>query len=203
MKEKPFIITISGGSGSGKTTFARRLREHLSTENSLVLYQDSYYIDQSDKFDHDGGKINFDHPNSLDFDLMADQINQLKNRKTVEVPFYDFATHSRKEETTTFNPKPFIIIDGILVLTQKNIRDVSDLMIFIDCDEPLRYERRLKRDTEERGRTPDGVKVQFFAQVKPMHDKFVEPSKDFAHILVNSQNFDDKLKEVITLLKKN
>ena len=187
------IIGVAGGSGSGKTTFARRLVKSLGNENCAVLAQDSYYIDQSDKFDKDGGAVNFDHPSALDFDLMAQHLQELKSGQSVEVPIYDFATHSRKIETTSFPPKKVIFVDGILIFSQEVILPTLDFKIFVDCPEQLRFDRRLKRDVVERGRTPEGVKEQFTKQVKPMHDQFVEPSKDVADELVNEANFDEKL----------
>ncbi|EQC43992.1 uridine kinase [Bacteriovorax sp. Seq25_V] len=187
------IIGIAGGSGSGKTTFARRLRDRLGIENSEVLGQDSYYIDQSNKFDHDGGSVNFDHPASLEFSLMATHLRTLKEGRTIEVPIYDFATHKRQAETITLTPKKIIFVDGILIFSQPEVVKCLDYKIFIDCEEGLRFERRLNRDVKERGRTPEGVKAQFENQVKPMHDEFVEPSKVVADDIVNVTNFDEKV----------
>lgn len=192
---KVLIVGIAGGSGSGKTTFATRLRQKLGEQNSDVLGQDSYYIDQSSRFDHDGGSVNFDHPSSLDFNLMASQLKELKNGKSVEVPIYDFATHKRLAKTTTLEPHKIIFVDGILIFSQPNVVDCLDYKIFIDCEEDLRFTRRLNRDVKERGRTPEGVKAQFYGQVKPMHDEFVAPSIEVACDIVNVANFDKKLEE--------
>lgn len=187
------IIGIAGGSGSGKTTFARRLRDRLGIENSEVLGQDSYYIDQSNKFDHDGGSVNFDHPSSLEFSLMATHLRMLKEGRSIEVPIYDFATHKRQTETITLPPKKIIFVDGILIFSQPEVVQCLDYKVFIDCEEDLRFERRLNRDVKERGRTPEGVRAQFINQVKPMHDEFVEPSKVVADDIVNVTNFDEKV----------
>lgn len=189
------IIGIAGGSGSGKTTFATKLREKIGKENSDVLGQDSYYIDQSHRFDHDGGSVNFDHPNSLEFSLMASQLKELKIHKSVEIPIYDFATHKRLAKTNRLNPHKIIFVDGILIFSQPDVVDCLDYKIFIDCAEDLRFSRRLNRDVAERGRTPEGVRAQFYAQVKPMHDEFVEPSKNVACDIVNVDNFNQKLDE--------
>lgn len=197
------LIGVAGGSGSGKTTFAKRLREKIGQELCGVLAQDSYYIDQSNKFDHDGGAVNFDHPNSLDFSLMADHLKILKSGKSVPVPIYDFATHKRLANTESLLPQKIIFVDGILIFSQPNIVECLDFKIFIDCPEELRFERRLNRDVKERGRTPDGVKNQFFKQVKPMHDEFVAPSKDVACDIVNVSNFDLKVEEWFNKLTKN
>ena len=201
MQTNSYVVTICGGSASGKTTLALKLQEALGAEACSILLQDSYYIDQRHKFDTDGGSVNFDHPDALDFDLMAEHIGQLRKNNLVRVPIYNFKTLKRNSETINLEPKPFIIIDGILVLSQSKIREVSDLMIYVECEEGLRYERRLKRDTEQRGRTPDGVKAQFYNQVKPMHDKYVEASKNHAQIIVNQENFEPKLEEILLCLK--
>jgi uridine kinase len=198
---KSKIIAIAGGSGSGKTTFARRLCEHFD-DCSKILLQDSYYIDQSDKFDFDGGSVNFDHPSALDFDLLATHLEELKTGKTVDVPIYDFATHTRSQEVENFEPCRLVFVDGILIISQPQLLPHFDMNIFVHAHEDLRFQRRLKRDIEERGRTEDGVRNQFYKQVKPMHDQFVEPSKDHAHHVVEPENFDDMLKKVINLLSE-
>jgi uridine kinase len=188
------LVGIAGGSGSGKTTFARKLNEHFA-DHSNILYQDNYYKDQSDQFDYDGGSVNFDHPDSIDFDLMIAHLNNLKNKESISLPYYDFATHKRLDKTTQYNARKIIFIDGILIFTQKEIINLLDYKLFTDCDEETRFERRLKRDIEERGRTKEGVIQQFQAQVKPMHDQFVEPSKKFACDIVQVDTFEQKLKE--------
>ena len=178
-----FIVGVAGGSGSGKTFFAEALAKKLGPEVSFVLYQDNYYIDQSHKFDHDGGSVNFDHPESLDFDLMASHLEDLKNGFDIEIPMYDFATHSRLEKTKYQKAKKVVIIDGILIFTQPQILELCDETIFIETPEDIRFQRRLERDVIERGRTENGVKKQFEMQVKPMHDLFVEPSKFQANLV--------------------
>jgi uridine kinase len=179
------IIGVSGGSGSGKTTLAKKIQRALGAENCTVLSQDNYYHDQSSKFDVDGGKVNFDHPSSLDFDLMATHLRMLKKGHAIQVPLYDFATHSRLADTMIMEPHNVIILDGILILSQPQIRELLDISIFVDIVEEIRFQRRLKRDIEERGRTREGVTAQFMNQVKPMHDMFVETSKKFADYLAH------------------
>jgi uridine kinase len=186
-----YIIGISGGSGSGKTTFARMLTKRLG-ELSALLYQDSYYIDQSAHFDKDGGAINFDHPSALDFQLLSQHLKELRNGSSVDVPVYDFVTHSRIEKAELLNPHAIIVVDGILVLSQENCRNEFDEAVYISTTEEERFSRRLKRDIEERGRTPEGVREQFFSQVKPMHDTFVNDSKKYANAIYSGHHpFDD------------
>lgn len=182
---RPIIIGITGGSGSGKTTLAKKIQDFLGTKSSVVISQDSYYIDQSKKFDGDGGSVNFDHPSSLDFELLASHILALKEGKPIEIPIYDFKTHSRSKEVHRIEPRELIIIDGTLILSQKNICDNLDIRIFVDIPEDVRFMRRLKRDVKERGRTEEGVRKQFFSQVKPMHDEFVEPSRQYSDYIAD------------------
>lgn len=200
-KENIIIVGVAGGSGSGKTTFARRLKESLGEEHCDILAQDSYYIDQSHRFDHDGGSVNFDHPSAIDFNLLASHMSELKKRFDVNVPIYDFATHKRVDDTHEFSPKKIILIDGILLYSQDVVLKELDHKLYVDCPEDLRFERRLNRDVKERGRTPEGVKSQFFSQVKPMHDEFVEPSKDAACDIVTVENFDEKCSEWVNYLQ--
>jgi uridine kinase len=184
MQQVQAIVGIAGGSGSGKSFLARELLGAIGPDDSALILQDNYYIDQSNKFDFDGGSVNFDHPDALDFDLLGTHLQDLKDGKSVQVPKYDFATHSRLPESIEQPPKKIIIVDGILILHAIQTRDIFSEKIFVSASEEVRFERRLKRDIETRGRTEEGVRNQFFKQVKPMHDKFVEPSRDHASYLV-------------------
>ena len=184
------ILGVGGGSGSGKTFFAETLAKKLGPEVSFVLYQDNYYIDQSHKFDHDGGSVNFDHPDALDFNLMANHLQDLKLGFDIEIPLYDFATHSRLQRTKFQASKKVVIIDGILILNDPKIRELCDETIFIETPEEIRFQRRLERDVVERGRTKEGVLAQFESQVKPMHDLFVEPSKFHADHISSGTDMD-------------
>lgn len=179
-----FILGVAGGSGSGKTYFAKELQKALGDELSTIVYQDNFYIDQSAKFDHDGGSVNFDHPESLDFPLLSEKLKELKGGHASAIPLYDFATHSRRKDTLHVAPRKVIIVDGILIFHPPYVRELFDDMVFFDTPEELRYQRRLERDVKERGRKPEGVKEQFIKQVKPMHDMFVEPSKSHASCVV-------------------
>jgi uridine kinase len=199
MRKPTRIIGIAGGSGSGKTTLARALARHLG--HARILAQDSYYIDQSHRFDGDGGSVNFDHPESIDFPLLARHLEALRNGHTVEVPIYDFATHSRSKKTERFIPAELVIVEGTLLFSQPEILKQLDLSVFVDARESVRFSRRLHRDTTERGRTPDGVRKQFERQVKPMHDEFVEPSREQADLVVNGEaSLDEELKTVLQRL---
>lgn len=188
MQKRPFILGISGGSGSGKTTLARTLASHFGPTRARLLAQDSYYIDQSHRFDGDGGSVNFDHPSAIEFALMARHLSALKSAQPIEVPIYDFATHKRRGETEPFPPVEFVIAEGILLLSQPVICAELDFSVFVDAHETVRFARRLKRDTTERGRTAEGVKKQFELQVKPMHDEFVEPSRGRASLVVSGES---------------
>ena len=196
------IIGVAGGSGSGKTFFAEALAKNLGKEVASIIYQDNYYIDQSHRFDHDGGCVNFDHPDALDFDLLANHLEDLKNGFGVEIPLYDFATHKRLLQTSFQPVKKVIIVDGILILTQAKLRNLFDISIFVETPESIRYTRRLQRDITERGRTEEGVKAQFETQVKPMHDLFVEPSKIYADIISSGTNMETFYALLKTIQKK-
>jgi len=180
----PYIVGVAGGSGSGKTYFARALHQRLGEDLCTIVYQDNFYIDQSARFDHDGGSVNFDHPDSLDFPLLGKHLGDLKRGRPVSIPIYDFSTHRRLKETLPVRPVPIILVDGILIFHPPDVRCHFDDTIFFDTPEDLRFRRRLERDVAERGRTPEGVHAQFFKQVKPMHDRFVDPSKAHARTIV-------------------
>jgi uridine kinase len=199
---KPKLIGVAGGSGSGKTFFARALREALGSDFCELVYQDNFYIDQSRRFDHDGGSVNFDHPDAIDFQLLAECLKKLKTGIATDIPIYDFATHTRKKESLRIAAAPVVLVDGILIFHAKAVRELFDDLIFFDTSEELRFQRRLERDVKERGRTPEGVRNQFYKQVKPMHDQFVEPSKCFARTVVKDRGaYDDALTEFVRLLK--
>ncbi len=199
------VLGVAGGSCSGKTTLTHFLKEFFGS-NSTILAQDSFYIDQSHKFDRDGGSVNFDHPNSIDFPLMGDCVRRLKENSEVSIPIYDFATHKRSEKVQRVSPKKLVVIDGTLILSQEVVREHLDLSFFIDAPETIRFQRRLERDTKERGRTEQGIKDQFYKQVKPMHDEWVESSKIHAtHIFPGTIDFSasSELEGILEKIKKD
>jgi uridine kinase len=191
MKKVVWFVAISGGSGSGKTTAAHSLRNLLGHEYCRILSQDSYYYDHSQSFKGDGS-VNFDHPDAIDFSLMAAHLSLLKNQKAIKVPIYDFLTHSRRKKTFWLQPAKFILVDGTLVLSQKRLREFFDISLFLNFPENLRYSRRLQRDVQERGREPEGVRLQFYSFVKPMHELFVQPSQVFASHVISEQDSVEK-----------
>ncbi len=193
-RNNPIIVGVAGGSGSGKTYFAKDLMMKLGTDLAEIVYQDNFYIDQSHRFDGDGGSVNFDHPDSIDFSLLAQCLGQLKTGKDTDIPIYDFKTHTRASNKLKILAKPIIVVDGILIFHPPEVRAQFDYLVFFDTSEDLRFERRLQRDVKERGRTPEGVRAQFQRQVKPMHDLFVEPSKHHANVVVSDDcNYDEIL----------
>jgi uridine kinase len=193
-----YLLGVSGGSGSGKTYFARDLQARLTQDHCALIYQDSFYIDQSHKFDKDGGSVNFDHPSAIDFDLMCECLIKLKEGREVELPIYDFATHSRLQSTQHQAPRKLIIVDGILIFHHERLRSLFDHLIFFETDEQIRFERRLARDVVERGRTEAGVRDQFYKQVKPMHDQFVQPSSQYSNqVIVNEDDYHQVLERFV------
>ncbi len=203
MAMAPFFLGVAGGSGSGKTFFARSMHQRLGSENCEIIYQDNFYFDHSKSFDKDGGRVNFDHPDSIEFSLLAKHLQILKQGNETYIPTYDFVTHSRKTVTEKIEPKKVIIIDGILIGHVPEVRNLFSELIFFDTPEDLRFSRRLERDVKERGRDAAGVRTQFLKQVKPMHDQFVEPSKAFADFVVtDSGQFDSILETYYLKLKR-
>lgn len=192
MRERklPLVIGIAGGSGSGKTTVSQTILERVGKERIAYLQHDAYYKDLSGLPLPQRAEVNFDHPNSLDSELMINQIQQLKAGLTIEQPIYDFKTHSRTVETVPIASQPVILVEGILIFAEAKLRSLFDVMIFVDTDADLRFIRRLQRDISERGRTVDSVMQQYMRTVRPMHLEFVEPSKRYAHVIIPEGGFN-------------
>lgn len=178
------IIGISGGTGSGKTTVAQKIINSVGGDNVVFLQHDSYYRNLGDMPMELRHKVNFDHPDALDTDLMMNHIEALRAGESIEQPTYDYATHSRRSETVHVNPRPVIIVEGILVFVNPKMRALMELKIFVDTDADIRFIRRLDRDVHERGRTVESVISQYTTVVRPMHLQFVEPSKRYADIII-------------------
>lgn len=178
------IIGIAGGSGSGKTTVTNEIMKNLEGRSVALLAQDYYYKDQSHLTFDERLETNYDHPFAFDNDLLIDNLKDLRNGITVEVPTYDYSTHTRSDETIAFDPKDVIIVEGIFALENKTLRDIMDVKIYVDTDADLRILRRLTRDTKERGRNMESVINQYLNVVRPMHEQFIEPTKRHADIII-------------------
>lgn len=207
---KSIIIAIAGGSGSGKTTVVNKIISHFKKKEVCVLRSDDYYKKMDLPYE-ERAKTNFDHPDSIDFDLLVSHIKELKEGRSIEKPIYDFKISNRTDETEHIEPSPIIIIEGILVLEEEEIRNLSDIKIYVDTDSDLRFIRRLIRDINERGRTLDSVVNKYLKTVKPMHEAFVERTKKYADIIIPndfSHNVavdivETKIKEIIKAEKEN
>ena len=181
---EPLIIGVAGGSGSGKTTVVRHIIDTIGEENILLLQHDSYYRDLKHLPFEDRTKHNFDHPSSLETELMIRHIKALKEGYQVEIPIYDFTKHIRKDQTRVVNAKKIILIDGILIFSEKELREQMDIKLYVDTDDDIRLLRRIQRDIVERDRQLENVLSQYQKFVRPMHLEFVEPSKRYADIII-------------------
>lgn len=186
----PLVIGIAGGSGSGKTTVAQTILQRVGPDRISFLQHDAYYKDLSGLPPAQRAEGNFDHPNSLETELLTQHILQLKSGQPVEVPVYDFSTHSRTDRTYTVQPRGVILVEGILIFTEAALRDLFNVKIFVDTDPDLCFIRRLERDISERGRTTESVVKQYLSTVRPMHLEFVEPSKRYADVIIPEGGFN-------------
>jgi uridine kinase len=180
----PFVIGVAGGSGSGKTTVVRRIVDTLGGEQVSLLEHDKYYRDYPGLRLEERAALNYDHPDSLETDLLVQHVKALREGRSIDVPSYDFARYARRVETTTVPPRRAIIVEGILIFTDPELRRLMDVKVFVDTDDDTRFIRRLQRDISERGRTVQSVIDQYLNTVKPMHLDFVEPSKRYADIII-------------------
>lgn len=178
------VIGIAGGSGSGKTTIAHAVVETVGADVVSLIQHDAYYRDQGHLDFEERSQTNYDHPDSLETELLIQHISELRSGRAVEVPVYDFSLHNRTDETVSVDAEAVVMIEGILVLAEPELRKLMDLRIYIDTDSDLRFIRRLQRDLDERGRTVESVTAQYLGTVRPMHLQFVEPSKRYADIIV-------------------
>lgn len=179
------IIGIAGGTGSGKSTFTNRLKEAFGDEIT-VLYHDNYYRDQSHISFEERKKTNYDHPDSIETELLIEHLRQLKEGKTIECPVYDYTRHTRSDQVMAIEPKRVILLEGILVLADERLRDLLDMKVYVEADADERILRRVVRDVKERGRDIEGIVEQYLTTVKPMHYLYVEPTRALADIVINS-----------------
>lgn len=183
-KNRPVVIGIAGGSGSGKTSVTNSIYQVFKEHSVVVIEQDYYYKDQSDLAFEERLQTNYDHPLAFDTELLIEHVNSLLERQPIEKPVYNYALHNRSEETIRIEPKDVIILEGILVLEDVRLRELMDIKLFVDTDADLRIIRRLLRDINERGRTIDSVMEQYLTVVRPMHNQFIEPTKRYADVII-------------------
>ncbi len=186
--EKVIVIGIAGGTGSGKSTMVNKIKEEFKDQITMISHD--YYYKRHDIPFEERKKLNYDHPNAFDTDLMIEHVKALKEGKEIERPVYDFTIHNRVDETVTVKPAKVIVVEGILIFENKELRDLCDIKVFVDTDADVRILRRILRDVNERGRTLDSVVTQYLTTVKLMHEQFVEPSKKFADIIVPEGGFN-------------
>jgi uridine kinase len=196
------IIGIAGGTGSGKTTVVHQIMNELPSTGVGIISQDSYYKDNSNLSYVERSKINFDHPRAIDFELLVAHLKDLKDGKVIEQPVYSFVTHNRTEDVILTHPRKVMIVEGILILTNPELRDMFDVKIFVHADSDERLIRRLKRDISERGRDMQEVLTRYQTTLKPMHEQFIEPTKAYADIIIPNDKYNtvaiDVVRAVIT-----
>ncbi|HIX01564.1 MAG TPA: uridine kinase [Candidatus Ligilactobacillus excrementigallinarum] len=207
-KHRPVIIGVTGGSGSGKTTVSNAILEQLHGHSLAMIQEDAYYKKQDDIPFDEREKVNYDHPNAFDTDLLVEQLKQLLQRKPIDIPVYDYTIHTRSDEVIHQEPRDVILVEGILVLNDSRLRDLMDIKIFVDTDDDIRIIRRIQRDIEERGRSLQSVIDQYLATVKPMYHQFIEPSKRYADIIVpeggeNQVAIDLLVTKIRDIIQKN
>lgn len=197
------IIGIAGGTGSGKTTVVKQIVEELQNEDVDIISQDSYYQDTSHLAFEERKKINFDHPKSIDFELLVQHLKDLKSGKNIQQPVYSFKDHNRTKETIEIEPRKVVIVEGILILTHPEIREMFDIKIYVHADSDERLIRRLKRDITERGRDIEEVLWRYQTTLKPMHQQFIEPTKEFADIIIPTNRYNTVAVNIVqTIIKE-
>ncbi|NEZ68569.1 uridine kinase [Pediococcus pentosaceus] len=183
-KNRPIIIGVTGGSGSGKTTVSQKILEELHGHSISIIQQDSYYKDQAEKTMEERRAVNYDHPLAFDADLLYEHLKMLKNNQKIEVPIYDYKISTRSSEVIEQDPTDVIILEGILILADERIRDMLDIKVYVDTDDDIRIIRRIRRDMEQRARTLDSIINQYLTGVKPMYHQFIEPTKRYADVII-------------------
>jgi uridine kinase len=180
----PFVIGVAGGTGSGKTTVSRRIQEAVNINYIAYIQHDNYYRDQSHLSRDERARTNYDHPDSLETELLVEHLLLLRRGQPIDMPLYDFSLHTRSVQTQHVEPAPIILVEGILIFVEKQLRELMDVKVFVDTDADIRFIRRLRRDMTERDRSLDSVVQQYMGTVRPMHMEFVEPSKRYADVIV-------------------
>lgn len=197
------VIGISGGTGSGKTTIVNKIKQELSNKDICVISQDSYYKNTDALSAKKRKEINFDHPDAIDFNLLIAHIQQLKLGKKIELPIYSFIKHNRTKDTITTSANKVIIVEGILIFNNSKLRDLFDIKFYVDTDTDERLIRRIKRDTKERGRNIDDILDRYLSTLKPMHKKFIAPSKEYADIVIpNNKRNDTAINIIKTIINE-
>lgn len=194
---QPVVIGVAGGTGSGKTTVAREILKRAGTKQISLIQHDAYYKDLSDLPLAQRAMFNFDHPDALDNELLITHLKELKAGRAIEMPVYDFKTHTRTKEVQRVEPSRVILVEGILIFADKQLRDLMDVKIYVDTDPDIRFIRRLQRDIAERGRTMESVIHQYLTTVRPMHQEFVEPSKRYADVIIPEGGFNEVAMEMV------
>ena len=194
---KPVVVGVAGGTGSGKTTVATEILRRAGTDRISFIQHDAYYKDLSDLPMAQRAMQNFDHPDALDNNLLISHLQELKAGRPIQLPVYDFTTHSRTSRTVMVEPFPVILVEGILIFADEDLRQLMDVRIYVDTDADIRFIRRLQRDIAERGRTMESVIHQYLATVRPMHQEYVEPSKRHANVIIPEGGFNEVAMEMI------
>jgi uridine kinase len=194
---RSIVIAVAGGTGSGKTTVANEILQRVGAEHIAYIPHDAYYRDLSHLPPRERDQVNFDHPDSLESGLLVEHLKELRAGRAVEIPEYDFTTHTRTQRTRRVEPAPVILVEGILVFVEPELRQLFDVKLYVDTDADVRFIRRLRRDIEERGRSVESVCEQYLSTVRPMHMEFVEPSKRHANVIIPEGGFNEVAIEMV------
>ncbi|NIU60671.1 MAG: uridine kinase [Pseudomonas stutzeri] len=194
---RSIVIAVAGGTGSGKTTVAKEILQRVGAEHIAYIPHDAYYRDLSHLPPRERDQVNFDHPDSLESGLLVEHLKELRAGRTVEIPEYDFTTHTRTQRTRRVEPAPVVLVEGILVFVEPELRELFDVKLYVDTDADVRFIRRLRRDIEDRGRSVESVCEQYLSTVRPMHLEFVEPSKRYADVIIPEGGFNEVAIEMV------